>query len=51
MVKMERRKEGRQAGRQVGRKGGREEVSRYYGILFNHKKEGNPVIYDNIDGP
>ena len=23
----------------------------YNGILFNHKKEGNPAICDNMDGP
>ena len=23
----------------------------YTGILFGHKKEGNPVIFDNMNGP
>ena len=23
----------------------------YTGILFGHKKEGNPVIIDNMNGP
>lgn len=23
----------------------------YNGILFSHKREGNPAIYDNVDEP
>ena len=26
-------------------------VYKYYGILLNHGKEGNPAICNNMDGP